>query len=617
MAALAAQMLTVAVALLQRQEIHNAAASRNEWLSKYDYIVVGAGSAGSIVASRLSENCDTSVLLLEAGNSANVVSDMPGAYGLNFAGNNWGYFTEPNDKIAQMNPGGRLSMIRGKVIGGTGMINGMVVNRGSKHDFDGWESNYRAFNWNYKRMLPYFKKYETLYNKTNPQLKGSISYHGDKGPLSLSLVPNADPIHKVFLDTLKAAGYKIGDFNGQTNAKVAGIYPQTINPKTWSRASSAHGFLYPFLNRTNLHIIARAHVTKVLLNRGFAYGVEFERNGQRFTVEANNEVILSAGAINTPQILMLSGIGPREELSRHGIPVVRDLPVGQQLQDHPNVVLPFLVKDPNLIQWGRDNAVVLESTQNLYDYYIYNTGPLTQIPVSGAFYSTSKNPNPDWPDTCFFTSIQQITANTIASTSGTTNPAGWRNYFEPLLNDNRYFEMRVSLFRVYSRGTIKLASSNPKDAPLIDPNYYDDPRDEEAQLDGLRRLLEISALPQFTKNAILYDRPVPGCETEYNNCLGKHLKDCCAYQKCYSRYRSNTSFHVTSSAPMGFGQYAVVDNHLRVHGMKRLRVIDASVMPEVPVGNTNAATMAIAEIGSEILIKKYQDDKLLKDIQKS
>jgi len=381
-----------------------------------------------------------------------------------------------------------------------------------------------------------------------------------------------------------------------------GYVQQTIDPTTWTRASSAYGYIYPNVNRTNLHVVAKSRVLRVLIRNNAAYAVEFQRDGRTYTVESSREIIVSAGGVNTPQVLQLSGIGPREDLQRLNIPLVADLPVGRYFQDHFLSPVLFRAINSSDIGWSRDIYSRL-TVRNLYDYYIYRTGPLSQFAISASAYSSTVNDDTQWPDTVTANIIFQIGQPIMNALGATVDPAAWKNYLEPINGDQSLFGVVCGVYRVHSRGTVTLASNDPFDAPLIDPNYLADPRDMTAAVDVVQRLLEMADSPYFRSVALWYDKTLPGCES-YRCPEGQLLRTCRAYLQCMVRTMGWTSWHPVGTARMGTNSTtSVIDGRLRVHGIRNLRVCDASVMPQITNGNTNAPTFMIGEHGAAMILQ--------------
>ena len=515
-----------------------------------DFIVVGAGSAGCAAAARLSEDPAIRVLLLEAGGEDhNRWIHIPLGFGKTFADAsvNWCYETEPDPGAADR----RVFWPRGKVLGGSSSINGMVYIRGQVEDFDHWRQLGNT-GWSFDDVLPYFKRSEH-------QTRGADGFHGTGGPLCVSDVAQ-HPICEAFIAATTRLGFpRNDDFNGANQDGVG--YHQTTT-RNGRRCSTAVGYLRPAMQRTNLRVITGALTEKILFEGSSAVGVSFRREGRLCTAHAAREVILCGGAVNSPQLLMLSGIGPQEQLARFGIPVIHHLPgVGQSLQDHYSAPIKLRCKLRITV-----NDVMLSNARKLkagLEYYVFHRGPLSMISSPAALFARTR-PELASPDVKI--SISPFSAE---------RPQDGLHRFSG-------FTSIAYQLRPESRGEIKLKSPDPFDAPAVHPNYLATETDQGTIVAGLKLCRRILATPQM--QSLIEAEFQPGSAVESD----EDLLD-------YARRRGGTVYHPTSTCKMGNDPMAVVDAELRVHGVKKLRVADASIMPTVVSGNTNAATIMIGE----------------------
>ncbi|VVC32223.1 Glucose-methanol-choline oxidoreductase,Glucose-methanol-choline oxidoreductase, N-terminal,Glucose- [Cinara cedri] len=562
-------------------------------LNEFDFIIVGAGSAGSVVASRLSEETKWSVLLIEAGGEEQFIMDVPLlANMLQFTDANWKYKTMPSNNYCLGFVNRQCNFPRGKVMGGSSVLNYMIYTRGNRRDYDAW-ADAGNFGWNSDIVHKYFLKSEDA----NITLQDP-DFHQKGGLLSISEIPFKSILAKSFVQAGYEAGYPVRDLNGRSQI---GFNFHQLTMKNGLRHSTNVAFIHPVIKRKNLHIRKNSQVTKILFDETGrkAIGVEYYRKKKKYRVLAKKEVIISGGAINSPQLLMLSGIGPKNHLISKGIKVLRDLPVGRNLMDHVALGgLQFIVNDTNTI--SRDK--ILGNANIIHDYLKYHNGPIT-IPGGTealAFFDLKQPNNADGHPNLELLFINGALGSdeTLRKNFG-INDTLYNSAFKKIEQKNAYMILPM-IMRPKSKGWIELKDQNPFRYPAIYPNYFSDESDLDIIVGGVRisqQLLETNAMKRI--NATLWDAPILGC---------KHFKfDSDEYWKCAARHLPFTIYHLSGTCKMGpIGDpTAVVDPNLRVQGFEGLRVIDASIMPEVPAAHTNAPTIMIAEKGSDLIKKSW------------
>ncbi|EFA02628.2 Glucose dehydrogenase [FAD, quinone]-like Protein [Tribolium castaneum] len=564
----------------------------------YDFIIVGAGSAGSVIASRLSENLIWKILLLEAGDEGNLISSIPTAVSLlPFTKYNWGHFMEVQPNLAQSYNDNRMPWHKGRGLGGTSLINYMIYTRGNRFNYDQWAAQGNP-GWSYADVLPYFIKSENCSVKN-----ADYAFHGVDGYLGIS-EPFQTKITDVFLKGLHELGLPFIDYNSN---KTLGASPIQANIFQGRRHTSADAFLKPVKHRFNLHIKTRAFARKVLIDEKtkHAFGVEYEVSGKIFKAMARKEVILSAGVINSPQLLMLSGIGPKQELGQLGISVLKDLQVGRNLQDNLAFLgLNFVTPEDVTLRFSKFVNLV-----SIYEVFESRTGPW--VGAGGAqaiaYIKTDESeelgPVPDMELLLIGGSLS-TDYGLILRTGMNIRDDVYNSLFAPTEGKNS-FMIFLSHLTPKSKGYIKLRSADPHDYPLMYGNYFTDPgnKDINTFLAAVRYVQKLIQTETFKKFKItLIDNPVPGCT--------HHQYDSDDYWRCFLRSLIQTFNHQVGTAKMGpkNDPDAVVNHKLEVYGVKGLRVADCSVIPFALSAHTNAPAMMVGEKAADIIKNAWKDN---------
>ncbi|XP_044727490.1 glucose dehydrogenase [FAD, quinone]-like [Chrysoperla carnea] len=549
---------------------------------EYDFVIIGGGTAGAALANRLSEISDWEILLIEAGGPEDKTEmDIPGYADVSLQREfNWNFQTVPNKRYGSSLIKNSILVPRGKVLGGSSVINCMIYNRGNADDYNRWEQVYRNPGWSWKNVEKYFKKFEDYEVK---DVITPANYFGKNGPVHMEISSYKSELSDAFIKAAQETGLNLTTIDGPNPIGVGRI-PRTI--KNGFRTSANTAYLVP-IRRNNLHIKLNCMVTKILIENQTAYGVDVACADTNYKINARKEVILSAGSIQSPQLLMLSGIGPKEHLAEHGIPLIKDLPVGNNLMDTVSIIgLQFSVNQSSfpMRDLSTINAVLTYS----------GTGPLSTYPMEVLAFSHPNNGNPTRETVMLSMPFDYLMCADVNLDEKTCDEV-----FDTKTN-KQAFSLHPLLLKPKSRGTVRLQNSNPFSDPLIDFNYFSDPSDVENLLDGIKEAINIAEQPALKPYGTKLEKnKISACD--------KYEFRSDDYWRCQIYELPTTFNHACGTNKMGpkDDPTAVIDAELRVHGIDRLRVIDSSSVPEIANGRMNGPTNMLAEKGADLVKESW------------
>jgi len=598
--ALTTQLIFVVLAIIQRQKIHDEANNiAPEALNGcFDYIVVGLGTAGPIVAKRLAENPNVKVLGLEAGGPQNLYTDIPAQYpfGLALTEIDWQFVTVPQTRMGFAYPNHQLAQSRGKIFGGTAAINYMIYNRGNRRAYDTWESEFGATGWNFEGVLPFFIKNENMTNQL--VLQQSPGYHGTKGPNQITIPKNVDPALLISNDAINSYLNVTGpiDYNGpeQIGTAISHMNIGLSGRFGGIRETTSNTYCEPNPFPDNLFISLWSWVTKLIIENGVVVGVEVVKHNITYRAYATIEVIVCAGVIKTPQLLQLSGIGPKELLDKFDIPVVSDVPAGKHHHDHLIIYEQYAICK-NYYDVITPNPPPFLTIPDLYSLFANQSGVLSQVPFRLNYYSTKwdyEHGDPAWPSAALWASSQYwlLPLSAYYFKYDQSLWPLWNEYYSQFLNKSAVF-FAPFVGRCWSEGTIYINSTNPFDKPLIQPNALMNNTDFENFMEVTKFGFKIiESLP----DTFYLPGPIPRC----SYCPGINVSDCTSYHECMIRQIGHSRGHSKlGTCRMGDINRSdvVVGPDCKVKGVQNVRVCDTSIAPLMPNSNVLAMAMMIGE----------------------